>query len=321
MSEHRPGADVDAEDCRDAAALWLAKRAGGSLSREEAAELDDWLNAAPANRQAFDEMRVLWARLEEPARRMAERRSAHPRFALPRFAPRAALIAAAGGAFACLGIWLLDPNILDDWRADVVSGRQIVSQVTLPDGSTARLAADTALAWDFDATQRHVTLLRGEAFFEVVPGSTPAFTVTSQGDRVRVVGTGFNVNQRSAGNTVTVAHGAVEVAGVREVASVRLAPGEGIAVDDGRTGKVEPADLDSALAWMSGRMVVQQESLGDVAAALGRYLPGRLIVRGGLSDRRVSGSFPLDDAAGSLETLAVAVGAHVLRMPMLTVIY
>lgn len=319
MSEHRPVDDVDAEERRAAAALWLAKRAGGSLSREKAVELEAWLNAASANRRAFDEMRVLWARLEEPARRLAEQRLARPRLRL--FAPRTAVLAAAGSALACLTVWLLDPDILQDWQADAVSGRQIVSTVTLPDGSTAKLAADTALAWHFDAKQRHVTLLRGEAFFEVVPGSTPAFTVTSHGDRVRVVGTGFNVDQRGAGNRVTVAHGAVEVAGGREAAAVRLAPGEAVAIEDGDAGKAAPADLDGALAWMSGRLVVQQESLDDVAAALGRYLPGRLIVRGGLAGQRVSGSFPLDDPAGSLETMAAAVGAHVLRLPLLTVVY
>lgn len=318
-AERRPGEDM--EDCRDAAALWLAKRAGGSLSREEAAEFEVWLNAAPANRLAFDEMRVLWARLEEPARRVAEQRPRRAPVLVRLFTSRTAFASVTGGAVACLAVWLLAPNILEDLRADAVSGRQIVSPVTLPDGSVAKLAADTALAWNFDGTQRHVTLLRGEAYFEVVPGSTPAFTVSSQGDRVRVVGTGFNVNQRSAGNAVAVAHGAVEVAGARDAAAIRLAPGEGVAVEDGRAGKVEPADLDSALGWMSGRMAVQQVRLGDVAAALGRYLPGRLIVRGGLEDRRVSGSFPVNDPAGSLETLAAAVGAHVLRTPLVTLVY
>lgn len=318
-AEQRPGEDT--EDCRDAAALWLAKRSGGSLSREEAAEFESWLNAAPANRLAFDEMRVLWARLEEPARRLAERRPGRAPLLGWLFRPRTAFVTIAGGAVASLGVWLLAPNLLEDWRADVVSGRQIVTQMTLPDGSVAKLAADTALAWNFDTTQRHVTLLRGEAYFEVVPGSTPAFTVTSQGDRVRVVGTGFNVDQRSAGNAVAVAHGAVEVAGARDAAAIRLAPGEGLAVEEGRAGKVEPTDLDSALGWMSGRMAVQQERFGDVAAALGRHLPGRLIVRGGLDDRRVSGSFPLDDPTGSLDTLAAAIGARVLRTPVVTVIY
>lgn len=316
-----PEEHIEADGRHDRAALWLAKRAGGSLTPAEATEMEAWLNAEPANRRAFDEMRVLWARLDEPARNLAARRRPARLMGATLFRPRSALSVMTVAGLACLGLWLVDPHFVEDWQADAVSGGALVSTVALPDGSVARLAPDTALSWTFDQQQRHVTLLRGEAFFEVVPGSSPAFTVTSRGDGIRVVGTAFNVAQFNTANAVTVAHGAVRVTGERELAPVMLAPGEQVRIEDGRPGRAGTADLDAALSWMSGRLVVEQRPVGEVTQELGRYLNGRVVVRGGLGGRRVSGSFPLDDPSGSLDTLAAAIGARALHLPLMTIIY
>lgn len=317
-----PPSHKPTEEQRDIAALWLARRTGGSLSEEEHIELEAWLNANPMNRQAWDEMRIMWAQLEEPAARVA--RQAPPYGAIRRRAasPRGWLTAACGAAMVAVAVWAFNPNIVEDFQADVVSGRQFVTQLTLPDGSTARIAADTALALDFDAARRHVRLLRGEAFFEVVPGSAPAFTVETQGDRVRVVGTRFNVDRLADTTTVVVEEGEVAVEGMQDRDPSSLRPGQKVAVVSGLSGAVEAADLESSLAWMSGRLVVQQATVADVVAVLARHSSSRLVVRGGLSQRRVSGTFALDDVDGSLETIAAAVDGTVVRnLPFVTIVF
>jgi len=309
------------EEQRDEAALWLAKRAGGSLSPAEGAELEVWLNADPRHRQAFDELRVVWAQLEAPAAQIA--RHHPPRTALGRYvvSPRGWFTAVSAGLAAVLLAWFFNPSLIENWRADVVSGHEIVSAITLPDGSLAKLGADTALDLQFDETRRHVVLLRGEAFFEVVPGSTPPFTVGAGGDTVRVTGTGFNVARFGGENVVTVEHGSVEVSGARGGEPEKLSPGQRVIVRDGRPSAAEIADLDSDLAWIAGRLVVQQGRVGDVAERLARQLPGRLVVRGEIASRRISGTFPLDDAAGSLQTVAEATGGTLVRTPWLTVLF
>ncbi len=310
------------EEQRDIAALWLAKQTGGSLTPDERRELEHWLNVDPANRLAWDEMRVLWARLEKPAQQVAA--SSPPRGVLARqmMSPKAWLTATCAGAVAVFAVWVVNPHFLEDLQADVVSGHAYVMPVRLPDGSVARVGADTAIAFDFDTTRRHVRLLRGEAFFEVTPGSTPAFTVDVDGDQIRVVGTGFNVDRKAGRTTVAVEHGEVAVRGAHDRTSRHLTPGQQIAVTSGAGGTVEEADLDASLAWLSGRLVVRQVPVSDVIAALGRHTSQRLLVRGSVSGRRISGTFSLDDIDGSLDTIAAAVDATVVRaLPLVTLMF
>ncbi|MCO5157189.1 MAG: FecR domain-containing protein [Aquamicrobium sp.] len=317
-----PPSHKPTEEQREIAALWLAKRTGGSLAPDEQRELEDWLNADPANRLAWDEMRVLWARLEEPAERVAA--SSPPRGALARqlASPKGWLAAASAGSVAVFAVWLANLNFLEDLQADVVSGHAYMMPVTLPDGSVARMGADTALAYEFDTARRHVRLLRGEAFFEVIPGSAPAFTIDIDGDLVRVVGTRFNVDRADDRTVVVVEEGEVAVKGAHDTAPNHLTPGQQMTVTSGTGGGVEAADLDASLAWMSGRLVVRQVPVSDVVAALGRHTSKRLLVRGEVSGRRISGTFPLDDIDGSLDTIAAAMNATLIRaVPLVTVLF
>lgn len=310
------------DEQKDSAALWLAKRTGGTLSVDEQRELEDWLNADPANRLAWDEMRVLWARLEAPSVELAA--AAAPRAFTPgQFRPPGGWLTLGGiGAIAALFVWLLNPNLLQNLQADVVSGYAYSTPVALPDGSLAKIGADTALAFDFDGKRRHVRLLRGEAFFNVVAGSEPAFTIDVGGDLIRVVGTEFSVDRIADRTTVVVEHGKVAVTGARDEKSKYLTPGQQVTIVSGAGGEVETADLDASFAWISGRLVVRQRPVSEVLAELGRHTPKWLLLGSGIVDRPISGTFPLDDVDGSLDTIAAAMNATVIRkLPMMTVLF
>jgi transmembrane sensor len=312
--------DEPTDSQRDEAALWLAKKAGGSLGPEEARAHAAWLNADRRHRRAYDELRVLYAQLEMPASRVAADRTIK-RAMLARFLPRRALLLAPiVPALALVIVWAIEPPFVQNWQADVVSSGRYLTDAVLPDGSTAKLGADTALALSFGDGQRRVELLRGEAFFEVrhdVPG---VFSVEAHGDLIRDIGTKFNIDATDGRTEVVVAEGAVEVTGRSDAGPVRLDEGNQIVVQDGRAGRVEPVDTDLALAWMSGRLVVQGARVADLVAALQRHHSGRIVVRGALADRKVSGTFPLTDIDGSLETLAAAVGGRLVHVTTLVTI-
>jgi transmembrane sensor len=312
--------DEPTDSQRDEAALWLAKKAGGSLGPEEARAHEAWINADRRHRRAYDELRVLYAQLEMPANRVATGRTIK-RAMLARLMPRRAwLLAPTVTALALLFLWAIEPPFVQNWRADVVSSGRYLTDVALPDGSTAKLSADTALALSFRDGRRRVRLLRGEAFFEVrhdVPGM---FSVEAHGDLIRDIGTKFNIDATAGRTEVVVAEGAVEVMGGSDPGPVRLDEGNQIVVQEGRAGRVEPVDTDLALAWMSGRLVVQGARVADLVAVLQRHYAGRIVVRGALADRKVSGTFPLTDIDGSLQTLAAAVGGKLVHVTTLVTI-
>lgn len=310
------------EEQKDAAALWHARRAGGSLPAREEAAFAAWLNADIGNRLAYDQIRVLWGQLEAPARRVA---AAAP--GLRGGWRRKAMAGLAGLAVAAvLALSLLDPALIrllaPGWRADIVSSDATVTRAGLPDGSTVHLGPETALATDFSGGRRRVALLHGQAFFEVRRRDGDPFIVTAGDATVQVVGTRFDVDLLPARARISVAEGAVRVRSPKDEEGVLLHGGQQVQVRAGRVGSAAAVDTMLALSWMQGRISVQDARLADLAAMLGRYADGRVMVLGDAGARRLSGTFPVSDVGASLETIAQATGARLFSAgPWLTVLY
>jgi len=313
MTAERP-----TEAHRAAAARWLARR-DGSQSAADEASFAAWRDADLRHAQAYDQAEGLWAALGAPLAAITER-SPGPkakRAAASFLRPRFAALAIAGA----LVLWAAAP-LLTTLRADVATSPGETALHVLPDGSTARLGPDAALTADFEPGARRVTLLKGEIYFEVAPDPHRPFTVDAGDASVRVVGTAFDVDRAEGGVTVTVKRGAVRVIGDADTTEVALGAGQQVAVVDGRPGEAAAANVDAALAWMSGRLVFDKAPLGRVVESLQRQTSSRIVLRGSLADRRVSGTFPTTGVAQSLAAAAAAVGAQTLRItPWVTVVY
>ncbi|AYD03592.1 FecR domain-containing protein [Neorhizobium sp. NCHU2750] len=310
------------DEQREEAALWLAKRTGGSFDQAEAKVFDDWLNADLRHRRAFDDVRVLYARLEEPAHRFVAAAPIRRRI-IARLQPRWTWLVPplAAGTALCSIAWLA-PDIMQNWQADIVTGTEIVTTVALPDGSITRLGADTAVSLEFHDGMRQVRIFRGEAYFEVKHDVPGRFTVLAGADKVRDIGTKFNVDLDGGRTGVIVAEGAVEVAGSDDATGLVLRQGDEVAILGGRVGAVSKVDTNIALSWLGGRLVVQGAKVESLVRELQRHSKGRVVVIGAVADRTVSGTFSLADVDGSISTIADAVGGSVTRIgPLLTILH
>ncbi|MFD1333244.1 FecR family protein, partial [Methylopila musalis] len=261
-----------------------------------------------------------WRDAQGPAARLAAKDDASLRDALRRIdAAKAAkppkslaILALALGAALAGGLWLERPHLFQDIVADHVAPRGERRAVTLADGSTALLDADSALDEAFGA-ERRVRLLRGAAYFEVKTSATP-FVVETRDAETRVLGTGFEVRLLEHGGAVTLAHGAVAVRG-HDGREARLAPGDAVAFGPQGVGRPAPADVDGALAWRGGRFVFYRMRLADVARQIERYRPGRIVVASGeLADERITGTLDLSDTDAALESLKASVGFRVTAL-------
>lgn len=337
--------------------LALPKDGGSQGAARQAFEA--WLAADPRHARAYDEMASVYALLEAPARQVHAREShsfapsgayladAHSTGApspssssfaasarnlggfdrlRAAFRPRLGwLFPPALAAMIGAGFWLVTPGLIQNLQADIVSSRDLVSEITLPDGSRAYLGADTALALDFADGRRALTLLRGEAYFDVRHSTTTdaqgQFTVHVGPDQVRDIGTRFNVERQSSGAIVTVTQGEVEVQGSLDPSAQRLLEGDRLVLSDGHAQTATSSDPEAVLAWMDGRLVVEGARLDEVARTLERHAPGRIILRGHAQNRLISGTFPLGDVDGTLETMAAALDLSVIRItPYLIII-
>lgn len=145
-------------------------------------------------------------------------------------------------------------------------------QQTLPDGTVVWLNSGSTLTYPvkFARKSRNVTLT-GEAYFEVAPDEKRPFGVQSQHLTVNVLGTKFNVKayEDDLQTLVTLLTGKVEVEVSDEV--VALVPDRQLVFDSqANTTKVNEVDASAIISWISGDMVFDNASLGEIFKTLER---------------------------------------------------
>lgn len=275
--------------------------------------LEAWVARSPRNAEAYEEVRALMgearsAILSDPkltALKPKKRSSARTKTAA-----LAMLIGTATVAF-----YTLDGPIR--MQADLMSGAGEMPTITLADGSTMQLNANSAVSFEFGEHERIVHLLRGEAYFEVAKDAKRRpFTVETINTRARALGTAFNV-RLAADTQVIVTEHAVEVASLMsETPKVRVSAGEEVVCcTNGRAGKVRTVDPAVALAWRRGQLVVDNVTLQAVIDEIRRHFSGSIIIASDeLAQRRVSGTFAIADPDMALDLIGASLGITITRL-------
>lgn len=287
-------------------------------------EFQQWLEQAEAHREAYRSVQMTWAALGKLPERLPVGRAVSGNVdQLPVRKPhRTRWIAAAlAMAAACVAL-VAFPIIQKYLLADYITGVAELREVALPDGSVAHLDAGSAIAVDYRETSREVSLLAGQAFFEVVHDQRRSFKVLADDLSVLVTGTAFSVRKGPETIAVAVQSGTVQVFADNDAVS-RLTIGEGLVYNRQTRavsrGNVPPAQVAS---WRAGQLVVYDATLGDIVEELGRYLPGAIMVRDrSLNRQTVTGVFDVSRPAEALNTLADSQGASVTHItPYLVII-
>jgi transmembrane sensor len=234
------------------------------------------------------------------------------------------MVAASFAVAACLLLVAALPGIQMRLATDHGTSVGQTRSVVLDDGSAVHLGADSAIAVAFSAAGRQVTLLQGEAFFEVTSDPSRSFSVRS-GDLVATVtGTAFDVALTDRSFAVTVASGSVRVSSANSLAeAVDLRPGQGVIVDRATRQATRIAVPPSSVAsWRKGRLIVENAPLVDVVSALNRYREGPVVVASAsLRSKRVTGVYDLNNPIGALRILAAPYGGNVHELsPYLTLL-
>ncbi|MCA0133778.1 FecR family protein [Winogradskyella alexanderae] len=120
--------------------------------------------------------------------------------------------------------------------------------IELPDASSVELNANSSLRFNKSKWQSNRDVyLEGEAFFKVAKGEK--FDVITADGVVSVLGTQFNVKQRSGYFEVTCYEGLVAVKFNGK--TKKLSPGNTIAIIDGKPIRYE-GEITSAPTWITG---------------------------------------------------------------------
>lgn len=214
------------------------------------------------------------------------------------------------GAMAAAGLAAL---LLVDWDAQTyATDPGETRRVALADGSALTIDSASRLKVDLDKGERTVTLREGRALFQVAHDAARPFRVAVGGVTITDIGTTFQVSRGEAGVDVLVSAGEVEV--VSPAGRLRLVAGQralfsarGVPV----AGALAPAAMERALAWTSGRIELDGETLAEAVAAMNRH--NRRAIRladPALGAEKLYGAFRLDDPEGFARAAALSLGGR-----------
>ena len=318
------------------AADWVAREDRGPLTPPEVLERDTWLDADPRHFGAYARAHALFRRMDrarglggafDPAhhRRYAapsaldripgERVEAHtpaPGSRIPGFARGVRIGALAASLMAC--VWFL-ATLLPAPAGTTVHRTAMGEVLRLPltDGSAVTLNSASEIRVEYSASRRHISLLRGEALFDVARDVRRPFVVAADGMEVVAVGTSFSVRQEPGEPLqVTVREGVVEVVDPRSrQEAVRVAANFAVSVRHGARVRLQPlgADqVDRKLSWRQGMLAFDGDTLGEAAATFARYNQTRILIDDPrVAERRVVGLYSATDPAGFAQAVAAAL--------------
>jgi transmembrane sensor len=299
---------VQHDPIQEAAAEWFAKLQGDSVLEDWTA-FQAWLEADPAHAAAYEAVEAVWLDLEDLPANDIEADSEAPLGAnvislrRPAGSPRRGLLIGLGvAATAAIVALVAAPQFTRPTFTDYSTQRGEIREIALADGSQLTLGSGTTLRVRLGANQRDVTLVDGEASFDVAHLENRPFVVTVADREVRVLGTEFNILSHADRLAVTVRRGLVAVSGGQD-GTVRLARGQQLTHAPGAASTVQSTDPDAAFAWKSGKLIYDRAPLTQVAADLNRYVATPIRVDPSAASVTVSGVLLVDGEAAMIRRL------------------
>jgi ferric-dicitrate binding protein FerR (iron transport regulator) len=190
-----------------------------------------------------------------------------------------------------------------------------MSTITLADSSDVVLNhTSEVLVAAMEPGKARTVRLKGEAYFKVRKNGSPFRVITPAGS-VEVLGTEFNVRERSGAFEVAVLSGKVRVSVEQgnENRIVELTKGTILTVTPGDTSCVA-RELRFATypGWLHNRLIFQDRPLASVCEELEDRFDARIrIMRTGAGGQRISGTLESRTLEGALASIATLTGLSI----------
>ncbi|HEX8021980.1 FecR domain-containing protein [Mucilaginibacter sp.] len=274
----------------------LVKYLVGEATPTEVEAIQNWIAASPANRQEYDNFKLIWDESQHIAStKNLDEDAAYLRLqkrlnnAAPTTAPTAQVRKmktswwvgiAASLLLVCTVAWLTISHYYDNKAIAFVKidSKAQTRVQTLPDGSVVTLNSHSTLIYPekFTGKIRPVTML-GEAFFKVTPDKTKPFIIKVNGVTVRVVGTSFNVKSRNDKTQVIVETGIVNVS--EKTKNVNLNPGEKVLVTK-KDGLLAKESIKGRLYnyYATHELVCDETPLHELVSSLNEVYGAHIVI-------------------------------------------
>jgi transmembrane sensor len=280
---------MQASERRDQAIAWRIRLSGSTASAAEWAAFQEWLEADPANAQAYDEVALADAELSDVIASAKTPQSAGRPPPAPWLRRRAVWAVAAGIVLAVVAL----PRLVPQRQLLLIQtppGKHL--EVPLTDGSLLTLNGGTRLTLDRRG-ERYARLEAGEVLFRVQHDPARPFVVEVGGSTLQDVGTQFNVREANGSLSVAVTEGAV-IYNPKHEALVIMAGEQLVLATPQARAVVLPADNSTVAGWRQGHLSYQNSLLTDIVVDLSRSLGEEVSVAPELGTRRFTGSLQIE---------------------------
>lgn len=299
-----PSAGPPDHDIADAAVDWCIRLHDAECSASDRAAFQRWLARDPRHAYEYQRVERTWqlsglipAQTSRAPHRV--RRTRRP------LATAAMLL--IGLVLAGWGGWEQGwlPNNYHRYQAE-----RELQRLVLPDGSELELDQRSTLSFANFKDRRQVWLSQGSAYFHASRDQAHPFQVKAGQVTVTVTGTRFSVRALGDEVRVTVAEGSVEVASHADGEDALLTPGTQARYRKGQDRpEVGAVDLDTALAWRSGRLVLNDLTLAEALPLINPYLERPLVLADAATgELRVGGVFGTGNLQALVQGLPQIVG-------------
>ncbi|MFC1492334.1 FecR family protein [candidate division KSB1 bacterium] len=272
----------------------------GELTDEDSSVFNAWLESAPDNQRIISDLGEIWntPEIEPPAcdvdRMKSEilakagisntekvRTKLFPAFQGMRYYG-ILRYAAVFLVFIISAYFLADSFILsgqNDYEnlTSITVSNMMQERVVLPDGSIVTLDAGSEFRYpaEFDSGKREV-FLKGEAYFEVLPGENTPFIVNAGNALVKVLGTKFNIRAWSETRSVevVVSEGNVLFSSMEEPEENAVVVNKdqfSILETDSKPSAPENVDVENYISWMNSIKRFDNSKLTEVISQLERW--------------------------------------------------
>lgn len=208
---------------------------------------------------------------------------------------------------------------------DYATGTGERSTISLDDGSVIELNTHSRVRVTLTTRTRAVTLLEGQALFEVAHDPARPFVVSAGHRRITALGTAFDVRLRAGEVTVTMVEGRVAVHNTagdgidveRASSSTELVAGQRLVAPASlEAPSIQMTDIELTTSWRRGQIILEDAALGEAVEEINRYIEAPILVTDPqMVALRVNGMFRTGQTAGFLSAIQAYYPIDAVRQP------
>ncbi len=342
---------TDQRSTTEQAENWLTLLQSGRASAFDKRRFDNWVNENEDNAEAYDSLSAIWNSIPElidsPAYEQlkestkpnlfqrvtnAVSRGIDVLLKSPATDYRSFSPIKLGGATTLCSISFAVALFFSGTSAvefnQYNSGKGQLREITLSDGSTVTLSAQSSIEVRMSDARREISLTGGQAFFSVEKDSARPFFVSAGSTTVQVIGTQFDVNKGAKRTKVTVLEGIVQVSkavtheqfeNTKTVTQLTLRAGDSVEAKHQRDADfqaIQNIDLADISPWREGRLRYINADLIEIATDANRFFEGRIILANpDLAGLKVTTSFKTHEIKEMVDDLAQILPVKITHLP------